>query len=159
MDGIVVLLLIAWVVSQMKSKKNKKTKAHASFSVNKQTYMRSRADYIAKMREEFQNKQTAAQTPLNEMVLDSVEGEKYEPSVSAAEEAFRGSMQMESTEGECVCEPELEHEREVIPPKESVYSGEIGRESLVDFSARGLMQGFVMSEILSRPSSIRARKR
>ena len=60
-------------------------------------------------------------------------------------------MQVNSTEGECICDPELEHEREKEPVPTSVYAGEIGKEPLVDFSARGVLQGFVMSEILTRP--------
>ena len=66
-----------------------------------------------------------------------------------------GSMMYDSSEGECICDPELEHEREIKVEPESVYANQIGREPLLDFSSKGILQGVVMNEILTRPTQRR----
>ena len=85
------------------------------------------------------------------------EGESEQPIMQEA--PFRGSMDTVSTEGECLCDPVLEHEREAVTDSESVYAGEIGREPLFDLSAKGIVQGVVMSEILQRPAPFARRIR
>lgn len=151
MDGILILVLIGWALSKMNKKAKKQIK---SFARAENTAAR-RAERIAKMPAETEKRtpQTAV-----ERTEPNAEGEGTFQFSMLAEEPFRGSMQVESMEGECICEPELEHKREEKPEPASVYADEIGREPLVDFSPRGMMQGIVMSEILTRPVE-RARRR
>ena len=151
MDGLLILALIGWAFFKM----NKKAKKQVASSVVKEDAEERRARRLEQLRAEAEKRRAelAAQT-----AVQTVEGEgTFQPSFSA-EEPFRGSMSADSTEGECICEPELEHVRETKPEPASVYAGEIGREPLVDFSSRGLMQGIVMSEILTRPAQ-RTRRR
>lgn len=72
---------------------------------------------------------------------------------------YMGSLQADTNEGECLCEPELSHRSPVRTEAGSVYENEIGREPLLDFSPEGLYQGIVMSEILARPSQCQRRFR
>ena len=156
MDGLLVLVLIGWLISQM-SKKKKTPKPKRTLNASKENAAQRKAERIAQMQAELEKRRAQPlreRQPVEQMV--NSEGESataYMP----MEEAFRGSMQVNSTEGECICDPELEHEREKEPSPTSVYAGEIGKDPLVDFSARGVLQGFVMSEILTRPAQ-RARR-
>lgn len=66
-------------------------------------------------------------------------------------EPFRGSLEAESTEGECTCDPSLEHERIARQDPASVYAGEIGASSSpLSLTPHGLVRGVVMAEILTR---------
>lgn len=69
----------------------------------------------------------------------------------AMEPAYQGSLGGGSTEGEDVCDPTLEHARPNRDELESVYAEEIGAEPLMDFSAKAILQGVVMSEVFARP--------
>ena len=139
MDGLIVLALIVWAIAQA-SKKNKKRKAKAVLSTKREILSERSAKRAAQQHTE----QTFTETVLGE-------GESV-TAFARMEPAFRGSMQEESTEGECICDPELGHEREQTPAPDSVYENEIGREPLIDFSAKDWMRGVVMSEILAKPA-------
>ena len=148
MDGILVLVLIGWVFFRM----NK-----AASGVQKGKGSPRKANRRNRLQMELENRQ--AKPTLEKKAVQPVamrEGEAasvYTP----MEAPFRGSMQVDSTEGECICNPELEHDREKEPAPTGVYADQIGREPLVDFSARGILQGVVMTEILARPAQ-RARR-
>ena len=73
-------------------------------------------------------------------------------SVYAPPPEYAGSMYMDSTEGEDLCDPALEHDRPERTDPRSVYANEIGAQRRLDFSPEGLWQGVVMSEILTRPA-------
>lgn len=64
---------------------------------------------------------------------------------------FRGSLKAKTSEGECLCDPALEHDRNVYEDAASVYATEISDAPKLDLSARGIWQGVVMSEVLARP--------
>lgn len=155
MEGLLFLVLIGWAFSKMNQKAKKQIKKQNVSSENDAAIAERRAKRIEQLRAEAE-KRKAQLTP--EISPRFAEGEGSVQPFTQTEEPFRGSMQVESTEGECICDPELEHEREAKLEPASVYAGEIGREPLVDFSPRGMMQGFVMSEILTRPSQ-RTRRR
>ena len=155
MEGLLILVLIGWVFSKMNQNTKKQMKKQAASSVIVGNAAERRAKRMEQLRAEAEKRRVQS---AQEKAPQYAEGEGvFQPSFMA-EEPFRGSMEAESTEGECICDPELEHERETKPEPASVYAGEIGREPLVDFSARGLMQGIVMSEILARPAQ-RTRRR
>ena len=151
---IFLIAIIAWAV---KSGKDKKKKQQKSFqTVSRPERKNSRAQWVFETAPA--NQPTPFSFPTEEHKRFQIaEGESCDGQISL-EEAFRGSMPDESTEGECICDPDLEHERIQNVAPGSVYQNEIGKESLVDFSARGMMQGFVMSEILTRPAQ-RVRRR
>lgn len=138
MEGLVILVLLGWFISGLS--KNKKPKGRRK---------------TAAMFHKPERQTETAPPPVfsfeeSKVSFETGEGENgvVPPSM---EGVFRGSMAYDSNEGECVCDPELAHgPNEEIEP-ESVYSNEIGHESLTDFSARGLLQGIVMNEILTRP--------
>ena len=155
MEGLLILALIGWAFSKMNQKAKKQMKKQAASSVIVGNAAERRAKRMEQLRAEAEKRRT--QIP-QEKPIRYAEGEGVFQPTFLSEKPFCGSMQVESTEGECICDPELEHEREAKPEPESVYAGEIGREPLVDFSARGLMQGIVMSEILARPAQ-RTRRR
>lgn len=151
MDGLIVLALIVWAIAQA-SKKNKKRKAKAVLSTKREILSERSAKRAAQQHTELPKQETM---PAQEMqtFTEPVLGEGESVTAFARmEPAFRGSMQMESTEGECICDPELGHEREQTPAPASVYENEIGREPLIDFSAKDWMRGVVMSEILAKPA-------
>ncbi len=151
MEGILMLVLIGWAFSKM----NQKAKKQVSSSGRNRNAADRRVNRMAQLRAEAEKRrlQTAGDNAFHMAEGESV----VHPSI-AAEGSFRGSMQTESTEGECICEPELEHGRKAEPESESVYASEIGREPLVDFSSRGILQGVVMSEILTRPAQRAGRR-
>ena len=82
-----------------------------------------------------------------------LEEEKYVSAEGVGQtEVYRGSLNAQSNEGECACDPSLEHEREAYSDPDSVYATEIGDAAKLDFSPQGIMQGVVMSEVLKRPA-------
>ena len=151
MDGVFVLVLIGWIISLI-GKKNKRKAKKAAFSFPKESAAQRKATVAEKVYAELETRNVQPQVAPRAYFETAIgEGESSaEPELTEA--LFRGSMQVESTEGECTCEPELEHKREDLVTTSEVYAGELGREPLVDFSSRGVLQGFVMSEILARPS-------
>lgn len=160
MDGLlVVVTLVLWFVSQSsKRKKKKKTIAYEE----KNSAAQRRADKLTHIYNETEKRRTKLvdhSAPKKEQ-RDIGEGEsRYEPTQTELTEVYAsGSLQAQSTEGECICDPVLEHVREETIDSSSIYTEEIGRESLIDFSAKGVLQGVIMSEILKRPAQ-RARYR
>lgn len=84
-------------------------------------------------------------------------GSGYQPITHRMEDVkpmseYAGSLGASSTEGVDLCDPMLQHARVRKPVADGVYADEIGGVPLVDTSARGILQGVVMSEILTRPS-------
>ena len=153
MDGLLlVLALIGWVVSQLRKKDKKKSNRRVA-GIKKENLVRQKAPIDAEKR--FTESEKRMVLTGKENNIGNFTG-IHEGESSAAfermEEAFRGSMQDESAEGECICPPELEHVRTQVPDAQSVYSNEIGKKEIFDFSPRGLVQGFVMGEILNRPA-------
>lgn len=146
MDGLLALIIIGWILASLKKKSKKKTAANRAILENETQH---RASHAAQLRAELEKrriKQEAKPVQMEQLVMG--EGESH---------GDAGSMLFDSDEGECICEPDLEHERETAPVPNSVYADEIGREPVVDFSAKGILQGVVMSEILTRPAQ-RARR-
>lgn len=157
MDGVFVLVLIGWIVSMI-GKKNKRKAKKAAFSFPKESAAQRKAAAAEKGYAELGTHNVQPQKNTRSYFETAIEEGESSAEPELSEALFRGSMQVESTEGECTCEPELEHKREDLVTTPEVYAGEIGREPLVDFSSRGVLQGFVMSEILARPDR-RVRRR
>lgn len=151
MEGIWALLLILWLVSFLKKKKKGGKKAPCP---EKASHREKRA---RKLREEAQARMAGkSQTAFMQEHETLAEGQSHTgPGEGVA--SYMGSLHETSTEGEDLCDPTLAHERSTPVSPESVYAGEIGREPVLDFSPRGLYQGIVMSEILTRPAQ-RARR-
>ena len=152
MDGLLTLLILFWIfkaISKNKKKGSKPTKRTRT-SKPKATAeeIRERAQRAIRMHDELKRRaaQKGEQITMSDMHNhEHAEGESCPPVAS-------GSMQIDSTEGECLCDPLLDHERVADNEPESVYAGEIGREPLLDLSTKGLYQGIVMSEVLKRPA-------
>lgn len=151
LEGILILLLVVWAVVQ--AGKKPKTKSKPS-KENAETH---RTERLAQMRAELEKRKALLTKEEEEVQPSSVKEGETAAGYLRTETAFRGSMTMESTEGECFCDPELEHARQMDSDPKSVYAGEIGKEPLVDLSQHGIVQGIVMSEILARPAQ-RARR-
>lgn len=134
MDGILVLVLIGWLIrfasSQKKKKQGKGTAKPRAVRFPKEP--------------KFSEEQTVFPAFFQPEGVPA-EGDGYAPD-------WNGSLNADSAEGEDLCDPSLGHEREISADPQSVYAGEIGREPLVDTSPRGLIQGVIMSEILTRPA-------
>ena len=140
MDGIIVLVIIGWLISSMSSKKKKNAKSKAGHQAKQRPVnfaSQPQAD-LSKAQGTFQSIPQTSAAP--------AEGE------GSFQQIWMGSMDAKSNEGEDLCDPELGHERETVLDLQSVYANEIGREKLIDTSARGILQGVIMSEILTRPS-------
>lgn len=149
MDVLVVLGLIVWFLTSMK----KKTKGPAP--KRKKTLTAQEVNQKAqKLCEEAQSRMAGKpQKAFMQEHEPLVEGESHAvPDTEGRQMEYMGSLHETSTEGEDLCDPELEHSRPSPEEPESVCAGEIGREPMLDFSAKGLYQGIVMSEILARPS-------
>ena len=152
MDGLILLLLIiGWIVSASQKKKKKKATPptpQKPAAVSPIVSRMEREQRIQQIRAEIEKRKARLEQekeffqPPEQLSFFQQEGKSI---------GEGGSMTFDSTEGECLCEPELEHERPVSTVSQTVYEGEIGREPLVDFSAKGVLQGFVMNEILTRP--------
>ena len=135
MDGILVLVLIGWLIKFASSQKKKK-KGNGTAAKKRVVHFPNEPQFTAESMDFpsfFQQESTPA------------EGEGYTAN-------WTGSMNIDSDEGEDLCDPSLGHEREIALDPQSVYAGEIGREPLLDTSPRGIMQGVIMSEILNRPA-------
>ena len=158
MDGLlVVVALVLWFISQSsKRKKKKKTNAYEE----KNSAAQRRADKLTHIYNETEKRRTKLvdHSALKKEQRDIGEGESRYESTQTELTEVSGSLQAQSTEGECICDPVLEHVREETIESSSIYTEEIGRESLIDFSAKGVLQGVIMSEILKRPAQ-RARYR
>lgn len=152
MDGLIVLLILSWIFKSVFSKKSKAQKVN---------------DKGMKPDPEARKKAREAAAAHHEQLRRQLKMEDvfphYRPSAAAEEghaslegvgqtEVYRGSLKADSSEGECMCDPALEHERENYSDADSVYATEIGDAPGVDFSPQGIVQGVVMSEILRRPS-------
>ena len=143
MDSILVLVLIGWLIKSVSSKKKSKSKAGYQAK-------RRPVSFASRPQADLPNKEKFFQeTP--QTSVSPAEGE------GSFQKIWMGSMEAQSNEGKDLCDPELGHEREIILDSESVYANEIGRESLVDTSARGILSGVIMSEILTRPVQDRRR--
>jgi len=144
-EGLIAMLLIGWIISSISKKGKGKKTVHTTVNrpQSNQTAVQ-RAEYASKLRAELEKrKQELAAQPAVPAFAVLNEGESS---------GDAGSMMFDSSEGECICDPELEHERQEAPAPESVYAGQIGNEPIVDFSAKGILQGVVMNEILTRPA-------
>lgn len=150
MDFILVLLLLGWLGASLKKKQ-----AGAGLRERKKKLTAQEVNQKAQMLcEEAQNRMAGKSQkafmqehePLAEGVSHAV------PKAESFRMEYMGSLHETSHEGEDLCDPDLEHSRSTPVSLESVYAEEIGREPMLDFSARGLYQGIVMSEILARPS-------
>ena len=154
MDGLmVVVALVLWFISQSSKRKKKK---NTIVYEKKNSATQRRADRLAHIYNEAEERRTKPvdqpapkkkqQTPgEGEGGFEAIQNESTEVYAS-------GSLQAQSTEGECICDPALEHVREETIESSSIYAEEIGREPLIDFSAKGVLQGVVMREILKRPA-------
>ena len=138
MDGILVLVLIGWLIKSMSSKKKGKSKAGHQAK-------RRPVSFASQPQADFSKKENLFQE-IPQTSASPAEGE------GSFQKIWTGSMDAHSSEGEDLCDPDLGHEREIILDSQSVYASEIGREPLVDLSAKGLLQGVIMSEILTRPT-------
>lgn len=147
MDVLVVFGLIAWIVASMR-KKNKAPSSKRKKALTAQEVTQKAQQLCEEAQSRMAGKQQKAFMQEHEPL---VEGDSHAvPNATGTE--YMGSLHETSTEGEDYCDPELEHRRFVAPSEDSVYAEEIGREPMLDFSAKGLYQGVVMSEILTRPS-------
>lgn len=147
MDVLVVFGLIAWIVASMR-KKNKAPSRKRKKALTAQEVTQKAQQLCEEAQSRMEGKQQKAFMREHEPLA---EGESHAvPNATSTE--YMGSLHETSAEGEDDCDPELEHRRFVAPPEDSVYAEEIGREPMLDFSAKGLYQGVVMSEILTRPS-------
>ena len=162
MDGMLALIVIIGSIISMMNKKKKKPKAKKAVTFQQENSAQRRAQRLEQMRAELEKRRAeiAAQPyeALRELAAAG-EGESAAAGTEQVEGVSSGSLMAESTEGECLCDPDLEHGVQPAPAAESVYAGEIGKEPPLDLSARGIVQGFVMGEILTRPTQRRTGRR
>lgn len=173
LDGILLLLILFWLfkslIKRIKTagQENKKRPEGAVSSTRpaNESERRARAQRAVRMQEELKRREEARKLKkeklsVSRQPVDAPSGEgmsAYVPSERVpmyARPAYAGSLGGDSTEGEDICDPELGHDRERPrrPAPESVYANEIGKESMIDLRPQALLQGVVMSEILTRPS-------
>lgn len=152
MDGLLTLLILFWIFKAISKNKKKGAKSVKKTRTTKPKAtaeeIRERAQRAIRMHDELKRRaaQKGEQNTMTDMHdHEHAEGESCLP-------VGWGSLQIDSTEGECLCDPLLDHERVADNEPESVYAGEIGREPLLDLSTKGLYQGIVMSEVLKRPA-------
>ncbi len=155
-EFIWLVIVIVGMIISASNKKKKKTKTAGKQPNNaaaqrKPAASSEREKRIAAIRAEIEKRKAELERQKEQqLTFVPAEGESYAETM--------GSMAFDSTEGECICDPELEHERVTEVDPQSVYANEIGAEPVLDFSAKGILQGVIMSEVLTRPAQ-RARKR
>ena len=151
-----VIVIIGMIISAS-NKKKKKTKPNVKQPNNaavqrKPAVSSEREQRIAAIRAEIEKRKAELERQKEQQL-------SFAPSEGESLTEESGSMVFDSTEGECICDPELEHERETPVDPQSVYANAIGaKEPVLDFSAKGILQGVIMSEVLTRPAQ-RGRKR
>ena len=150
MEGILFLLLLYWLFKKAKKpgKKGRRQKKWVSEMI-RQMEKAARSKPSPKPEANPEPEAVPAFQPL-------AEGESYMAFTQDAHgcvserEEYMGSLYADTSEGEDACDPLLGHERREPVDAESVYANEIGKEPVLDLSAKGLYQGVVMSEILAR---------
>ena len=174
MDSLLILLVLFWIVKAV-VKKGKRAGGNGRSEKQPHTGTPTAAAYRAKraarMQEELQRRQqkraaeaVRAQPEPKQITMAEAMGEgfsAYRPMERRMAQAsghadYEGSLGGGSTEGIDTCDPSLEHDR-WQPAADSVYADEIGGEPLIDISPRAVMNGIVMSEILTRPAQRRRR--
>lgn len=154
MDGLLFILLLFWLFKRAKKKKGKQRK-------KLEAQLRSA---VEKALQAMEKARTQAETqPVVEQTQELAEGMSYmqpaEEGQSSGREEYMGSLAVDTMEGKDTCDPTLGHERMERTEDQSVYAEEIGSEPVLDLSAEAFRQGFVMSEILKRPSGYRRFRR
>ena len=139
MDGILVLVLIGWLI-KFASSQNKK-KQGGKKPMKRPVHFPNEPKF------------SSSAVQKTEPVVSAYDARKMAPAEGEGYQAsWLGSLDVDSTEGEDLCDPSLGHEREIEVDPKSVYAEEIGREPVLDLSSRGLVQDIIMSEILTRPA-------
>ena len=163
MDGLLSLLILYWIFKAVK-KKVQKPKPKRVVSAFRQKAEAAAAE--TKARAERAMGQQAQPDAFSQAAVEAgAIGEGQSHAVLDAgfyggmQPEYMGSLQADTNEGECLCEPELSHKAPVHVEAGSVYENEIGREPLLDFGPERLYQGVVMSEILTRPQQRQRRFR
>lgn len=156
MDGLLFILLLFWLFKRAKKKKGKPQK--------RKTLEAQLRSGIEKALQAMEKARTQAETqPAAEQTQELTEGMSYmqqaEEGQSSGREEYMGSLAVDTMEGKDTCDPALGHERMEKTEDQSVYAEEIGSEPVLDLSAEAFRQGFVMSEILKRPSGYRGFRR
>lgn len=178
MDAILLLLLLFWLFKSL-TKRIKETGQNAQKQPSQakraaaqpadEGARRERAQRAVRMQEELKRReearqlerarlsaQQAASAPLGEGMSAYAAPERMPMS---ARPAYEGSLGGGSMEGEDTCDPGLEHDRPNRSEPGSVYENEIGSVPLIDFQPQAILQGVVMSEVLSRPGERRWHRR
>lgn len=172
MEGLIGLLILFWIMKAVVGK-SKRVAGTARHTKKKPLHEESlsaaahRAERAARIQEEIQRRQhkraaeaAHAKPEPRQTVMDEATSEgfsAYRPlqhrmAQVSSHMDYEGSLGGGSTEGVDTCDPELEHGVHWQPEADSVYAREIGSETLIDLSPRAMMQGVVMSEILTRPA-------
>lgn len=151
---MILMALLWWVIAKAAgAKKKKKKQAESDWRAQVAKMLAQEENDAKKRAARVSRTQTEQPKPviLNAHHEPLAEGESHQTLTSFSEGAqYVGSLHTTSTEGFDTCDPTLLHDAPVIEP-ESVYANQIGAEPVLDFSPRGLYQGVVMSEILTRP--------
>lgn len=164
MGELIFLLLLGWLFSTVKTSKGKTQKRKMSEALRQMMQTAKTAEPAqrtqpkAKPQPEAKPqhvaKPTKAPVAISQHHEPLAEGESHLVQTTFQQAAeYVGSLHTTSTEGEDICDPALGHEgSEQAYEIGSVYAEPISASSPLDFSAQGLYQGIVMSEILKRPA-------
>ncbi len=166
MEGIIILFILVWVFQMVKKAADKQKQGEASGAAAGSQRQPEKPAVARPVRRE------APQGPIRQgrsregggslegtgtlgSLHDGLAG--YKPLTHRMEETggrseYIGSLGVASEEGMDLCDPSLEHGRSVGPASGGVHEGGPDDAPLVDLHARAMMQGIVMSEILTRPS-------
>lgn len=155
MDGLLALLIIFGLVRKLFGVKKGKTRRNRRSSLDDRA--EQRIQQLRRVHEQLV-KQQEEQKQSEQLSCESIQPEEGKALPCFEGAGHTGSLHVESTEGVDLCDPSLEHDRDMTEDTQTVYAGEIGREPVLDLSARGIYQGVVMSEILTRPAMRRARR-
>ena len=164
LEGLLLLLLLSWLFKAAKKKKGNRKK-------NLQSQLRSSVQKAIQAMENAQKPKMHQQPAVDAFAVDHrtseglAEGESHMQVTwdihghPSSTEEYMGSMAADTFEGEDACDPDLGHERFERNEEQSVYDGAIGSEPALNLNPRAIYQGFVMSEILKRPSERRGFRR
>lgn len=166
MEGIIILFILVWVFQMVKKAADKQKQGEASGAAagsQKQPPKPATAGPVRRDAPKGPIRQDRSREGGGSLEGTGTLGSLhnglagYKPLTHRMEETggrseYIGSLGVASEEGVDVCDPSLEHGRLAGPVSGGVYEGELGGAPLVDFHARAMMQGIVMSEILTRPS-------
>ena len=154
-------MLLVWAIVSVAAKSKKTAGGAQGANARKEAATQTKQAPQASHKTKQEHRKSATKTSMGEgrpgQIAEGMSGfttitHRLDTSMRYTE--YVGSLGSGSTEGEDVCDPSLQHgESSLEDELNPIYATAIStQEPMLDLSKKGLLQGIVMSEILTRPA-------